>query len=33
MGSESQEEFEEKLCNEKNEIFDSQKSSNPSWRS
>ena len=36
MGSESSEshdEFEEKSCNEKNELFDSQKSSNPSWRS
>ena len=32
MGSESQEEFEEKLCNEKNELFDSQKLSNPSSR-
>ena len=31
--SESQNEFEEKPCNEKNELFDSQKSSNPSWRS
>ena len=25
--------FEEKPCNEKNELFDSQKSFNPSWRS
>ena len=33
MGSESQDEFEEKPFNEKNELFDSQKSSNPSWRS
>ena len=33
MGSESQDEFEEKPCNEENKLFDSQKSSNPSWRS
>ena len=33
MGSESQDEFEKKLYNAKNELFDSQKSANPSWRS
>ena len=31
--SESQDEFEEKPYNEKNELFDSRKPSNPSWRS
>ena len=31
--SESQDEFEEKPYNDKNKLFDSQKSSNPSWRS
>ena len=30
--SESQDDFEEKPCNEKYELFDSQKSSTPSWR-
>ena len=33
MSSESRDEFEEKQFNEKNELFDSQKSSYPSWRS
>ena len=29
--SESRDEFEEKPCNEKNELFNSQKTSDPSW--